>query len=87
MRICSPPIRHSCHFGVDMARRDDLIASRLDVAGIRQHIGADTLGYLSLEGMISATGATTDQLCSACFTGDYPMTVQLELDKAVLERA
>ncbi|MGH2379557.1 MAG: amidophosphoribosyltransferase [Candidatus Limnocylindria bacterium] len=87
MRICSPPIRHSCHFGVDMARRDELIASRLDVPGIQEHIGADSLGYLSLEGMIAATGASADQLCSACFTGDYPMTVQLELDKAVLERA
>ncbi len=87
MRICSPPIRHSCHFGVDMARRGDLIASHLDVAGIQQHIGADSLGYLSLEGMIASTGTTTEQLCSACFTGDYPMTVQLELDKAVLERA
>jgi amidophosphoribosyltransferase len=88
MRICSPPIRHTCHFGVDMARKGDLIASHLDVEGIRQHIGADTLGYLSLEGMIRATGATTGELCSACFTGDYPMTVQLELeDKAVLERA
>src|SRR5204863_5952237 len=48
MRICSPPIRHQCFFGVDMARRDELIASRLEVEAIRRHIGADTLGYLSL---------------------------------------
>lgn len=87
MRICSPPIRWSCHFGVDMARKDELIAAHLQVEDIRRHIGADSLGYLSLEGMIGATGATTEQLCSACFTGDYPMTVQLELDKGVLERA
>jgi amidophosphoribosyltransferase len=86
MRICSPPIRWSCHFGVDMARRDELIAARSDVEGTRRHVGADSLGYLSLEGMIAATGTRADELCSACFTGDYPMPVQLELDKTVLER-
>src|SRR5947207_700896 len=68
MRICSPPIRHQCFFGVDMARRDDLIASRLDVEEIRSQIGADTLGYLSLGGMVQATGATEGELCTACFT-------------------
>jgi len=86
MRICSPPIRHQCFFGVDMAKRDDLIASRLEVEQIRAHIGADSLGYLSLEGMISATGASSGELCSACFTGDYPVPVQLELGKGSLER-
>lgn len=85
MRICSPPIRWSCHFGVDMARRDDLIASRLDVEAIRTHIGADSLGYLSLDGMVSATGLGGDHFCTACFTGDYPIPVQLELTKDVLE--
>src|SRR5712692_7869274 len=85
LRICSPPIRHQCFFGVDMARRDELIASQLDVEGIRTHVGADTLGYLSLEGMIRATGATRGQLCTACFTGDYLVPVQLELAKDSLE--
>jgi amidophosphoribosyltransferase len=86
MRICSPPIRHQCFFGVDMARRDELIASHLEIEGIRQHIGADSLGYLSLEGMIRATGATREDLCTACFTGDYLVPVQLELSKESLER-
>ena len=85
MRICSPPIRHQCFFGVDMARRDDLIASRLDIEQIRRHIGADTLGYLSLEGMVAATGGTKGELCTACFTGDYLVPVQLELGKDSLE--
>ncbi|HVR89147.1 MAG TPA: amidophosphoribosyltransferase [Candidatus Limnocylindria bacterium] len=85
VRVCSPPIRHQCFFGVDMAKRDELIASRLDIEGIRQHIGADTLGYLSLEGMIAATDATGGELCTACFTGDYLVPVQLELTKDVLE--
>ncbi|MGH2499124.1 MAG: amidophosphoribosyltransferase, partial [Candidatus Limnocylindria bacterium] len=86
MRICSPPIRHQCFFGVDMAQRDELIASRMEIEGIRAHIGADTLGYLSLEGMIEATGATRGELCTACFTGEYLVPVQLELSKESLER-
>ncbi len=86
MRICSPPIRHACYFGVDMARRGELIAARLSVEEIRRHIGADTLGYLSLEGMVRATGGTADEYCSACFTGEYLVPVQLELDKSVLEK-
>jgi amidophosphoribosyltransferase len=86
MRICSPPIRHQCFFGVDMARRDELIASRMDVESIRRHIGADSLGYLSLEGMVRATGGTPDEFCVACFTGDYLLPVQLELTKSVFEK-
>jgi amidophosphoribosyltransferase len=85
LRICSPPIRHQCFFGVDMARRDELIASHMDEEEIRRHVGADSLGYLSLEGMIRATGATNGDLCTACFTGDYLVPVQLELTKDVLE--
>src|SRR5207247_2143298 len=85
MRICSPPIRHQCFFGVDMARRDDLIASHKDVEAIRHHIGADSLGYLSLQGMVRATGGTEGELCTACFTGDYLVPVQLELAKDSLE--
>jgi amidophosphoribosyltransferase len=69
-----------------MARRDELIASRLEIEGIRSHIGADSLGYLSLDGMIRATGATREDLCTACFTGDYLVPVQLELSKESLER-
>src|SRR5256886_1864373 len=86
LRICSPPIQHQCFFGVDMARRGELIGARLDVEGIRRHIGADTLGYLSLEGMVKATGGTREEHCTACFTGDYPVPVQLEPEKGVLER-
>src|SRR5438105_5007484 len=85
LRVCSPPLKHQCFFGVDMARRDELIASRMEVDDIRAYIGADSLGYLSVEGMITATGATAGELCTACFTGDYLVPVQLELTKDVLE--
>ncbi|GAC1490372.1 MAG: amidophosphoribosyltransferase [Candidatus Limnocylindrales bacterium] len=85
LRVCSPPIQHQCFFGVDMARREDLIASQLDTEGIRRHVGADSLGYLSLDGMIRATGGGTGEVCTACFTGDYLVPVQLDLGKDVLE--
>ena len=71
MRVASPPILHSCFMGVDMARDHDLIAAGKSVEEIRQHIGADTLAYLSLDGMMRAIGAT-DGYCNACFTGVYP---------------
>jgi amidophosphoribosyltransferase len=87
LRVCSPPIRHQSFFGVDMARREDLIASRMSEAEIREYVGADSLGYLSLDGMMRATGATGGELCTACFTGDYLVPVQLELTKDVLEAA
>jgi amidophosphoribosyltransferase len=85
LRVCSPPIEHQCFFGVDMARREDLIAAQLDVEGVRRHVGADSLGYLSLEGMVRATGGAAGEFCTACFTGDYLVPVQLELSKDVLE--
>jgi amidophosphoribosyltransferase len=85
-RICSPPIQHPCYFGVDMASRNELIAASKSVEEIRQQIGADSLGYLSLEGLIRATESPADGFCTACFTGDYPIPVQLELDKLSLER-
>ena len=86
MRITSPPMVNSCYLGIDTARREELIAARLDVEGIREHIGADTLGYLSLDGLLGATGLPQEGFCHACFSGQYPMPVQLDMDKLVLER-
>jgi amidophosphoribosyltransferase len=85
MRICAPPIRYPCFFGVDMATRWELIAAQKTVPQIRELIGADSLGYLSLEGLIEAVALPKDLFCLACFTGDYPIPVQLEMDKLALE--
>jgi len=85
MRICSPPIRHPCPFGIDMATRWELIANEKTVEEIRQHIGADSLGYLSLPGLMRAIGQSEDTFCTACFSGHYPMPVQLQMDKLVFE--
>jgi amidophosphoribosyltransferase len=85
LRICSPPIRHPCFFGVDMATRWELIAAQKTVAEIRDAIGADSLGYISIDGLIESVGLPKDYFCLACFTGDYPIPVQLEMDKLALE--
>jgi len=85
MRICAPPIRYPCFFGVDMATRRELIASHKTVPEIRDFIGADTLGYISIEGLVRSVALPRDNFCLACFTGDYPVPVQLEMDKLALE--
>ncbi len=71
VRLTSPPIRHPCHMGVDMGTRDQLIAHRLSVAQIREAVGADSLEYLSMGGMMDALGRR-DGFCTACFSGRYP---------------
>ena len=85
MRITSPPITHPCFYGVDMATRSELIAAHESVEGIRRHIDADSLGYLSVAGTVAATRQGREGLCTACFTGDYPGAVPLQFDKFVLE--
>jgi amidophosphoribosyltransferase len=86
MRICAPPIVHPCHFGIDMANQWELIASRQEVEDIRRHIGADSLAYLSLDGLMNAVEQPKNSFCTACFSGEYPMPVQLQMDKLVFER-
>lgn len=85
MRVTMPPITHPCFFGVDMGRRWELIAAHETVEEIRNSIGADTLGYLSPEGLVSAIGQPAETFCMSCFTGKYPMAVPQELDKLSLE--
>lgn len=85
MRICVPPIRYPCFFGVDMATYRELIAARKTIPEIRDFIGADSLGYLSVEGLVKAVALPRDVFCLACFTGAYPIPVQIEMDKLELE--
>ncbi len=85
MRITSPPISHPCFYGVDMATRGELIAAHMGVEAIREHIGADSLGYLSLEDTVAATGQERGDLCAACFSGEYPSAVPLQFDKFALD--
>jgi len=85
MRVAAPPITHPCFFGIDMGHRWELIAARETVEEIRRDIGADSLGYLTEEGLVEATGQSRDTFCMACFTGEYPLEVPQELDKLSLE--
>lgn len=86
LRITCPPITHACHFGVDMGHDDDLLAARATVEEMRQHIGADSLHFLSLPAMMRAIG-TSSGYCNACFTGDYPIQVRASSDKHEFEDA
>ncbi len=86
MRVSSPPTMHSCFYGVDTPERDKLLAARHDVDGIREAIGADSLAYLSLDGLYRAMGenardAEAPQYCDACFSGDYPIALTDQLNK------
>ncbi len=86
-RICAPPIRYPCVFGIDMASRRELIAAQKTIPEICKLIGADSLGYLSINGLIEAVSLPREMFCLACFTGEYPVPIQLELDKFVFETA
>ncbi len=86
VRVAAPPIKSTCHFGVDMATLDQLIAANHTVDEICQIIGADSLRYLSLEGLEASVSATRDEYCRGCFTGKYPIDVQLEMDKLRMDR-
>jgi amidophosphoribosyltransferase len=73
VRISSPPVRWPCFYGIDFAQRAELIADGLDIDGVRASIGADSLGYVSLDGLIAASEQPKSRLCRACFDGHYPI--------------
>jgi amidophosphoribosyltransferase len=86
IRIASPPVKWPCFYGIDFSTRDELIAGHLTVEEIRSSIGADSLGYVSLEGLVAATEQPPGSLCRACFDGNYPVPVaDHERGKDVLE--
>jgi len=88
VRISSPPVTWPCFYGIDFATRAELIASGIGIEDVRAGIGADSLGYISLESMIAATEQPAANLCTACFTGRYPVDLPPEvmLGKHVLEQ-
>jgi amidophosphoribosyltransferase len=86
VRIHSPQMAYSCYMGVDTGRRGELIAASHDTEGIRRAIGADSLGYLSRDGLLAAVDGDPGHFCTACFDGHYPTEVPLEMDKYALER-
>jgi len=87
VRISAPPYRWPCYYGVDTSNRSELIGARCSVEEIRQAIGADTLGYQSVEGLLKGVGVPRRKLCMACFTGRYPIPIpkDVKLSKLDLE--
>jgi amidophosphoribosyltransferase len=87
VRIASPPVKWPCFYGIDFASRAELVANGLDLDGIRRSVGADSLGYVSLEQLIAATEQPKTRLCSACFDGDYPIPLPADalMGKHLLE--
>lgn len=84
-RITCPPIKWPCFYGIDMSSRQELIASDLSVDQIKDFVGADSLGYLSLDAMVGATGSDKGTYCRACFDGEYPIPIPNDAGKFVLE--
>jgi amidophosphoribosyltransferase len=78
LRLGSPPITGPCHYGIDTPTREELIAATHSIEEIRQFLGVDSLGYLSLEGMLRAAGGPSN-FCHACFSGQYPTPVPDDL--------
>ena len=87
VRIASPPYRHPCFYGIDTANQNELIAAKMSVEEIRKYIGADSLGFLSLAGLVRAIGVKKDKLCCACLDGKYPIEIpnEAKLSKFVFE--
>ena len=85
IRITCPPVRWPCFYGIDFPTRQELIAADLTVEQITDYVGAESLGYLSLEGMVAATGDAPGSFCRACFDGEYPIAVPEGAGKFLLE--
>jgi amidophosphoribosyltransferase len=87
VRISAPPVRHPCFYGIDMANQSELVAAQNSVEDIRKIIGATSLGYLSLEGVVRAVGLKKDKFCRACFDGKYPIPIppDVQVTKLMLE--
>ena len=81
VRISSPPVKWPCFYGIDFATRAELIASGLEVEEIRRSIGADSLAYVSEAGLIEATNVAEDKLCTACFSGNYPIAIPTDMSE------
>jgi len=86
IRVSCPPHRFSCHYGIDFPNPKDLLANRMTRQEITKYLGADSLGYLDVDGMVRACGIPANKFCLACFTGDYPVPFAPEDNKEVLER-
>lgn len=82
-RISSPPVQYSCHFGMDTPNREKLLAANNTIEEMAQYIGVDSLGFISVEGLLRSVEGSGCSFCTACFSGDYPMEVELDRTKMI----
>jgi amidophosphoribosyltransferase len=85
MRISAPPIKHPCHYGIDMSTREEMIAHDRSVGEVAAELGCDSLAYISLGGVYEAVGGSRAEHCDACFSGDYPLASGDGEDKYAFE--
>jgi len=83
MRISCPPHKFPCHYGIDFSSKGELIAAKKNVEELKDYLGLDSLHYLSIEGMLEASGVKNpeDNFCKACFDGSYPVSFDPKLSK------
>jgi amidophosphoribosyltransferase len=86
LRISCPPHKFACHYGIDFPDPKNLVANQFTDEAIKDYLGVDSIGYLDVKGMVRATGLPENEFCLACFTGDYPVEFDPELDKFIMER-
>ncbi|SHK20289.1 amidophosphoribosyltransferase [Paramaledivibacter caminithermalis] len=86
LRVSSPPVTHSCYFGIDTPTRKQLIGATHSIEEIREEIGVDSLGYISIEGLVESIDMEDKRLCTACFCGNYPMEVPSSGNKFLFEK-
>jgi amidophosphoribosyltransferase len=86
MRVSCPPHKWPCAYGIDFPTRKELMAANNTQEQICEFLGADSLGYLSLDGMVRATNVPSSEFCTACYTGKYPSPIEPEIDKFIMEQ-
>jgi amidophosphoribosyltransferase len=86
MRISCPPHKHACYYGIDFPDPEKLLANQCTAEEIRKYLGADSLGYLDVDGMVRSTGQPANNFCMACFNGDYPVAFDDQFDKLIMEK-
>ena len=86
MRVTCPPLKYPCFFGIDFPTKEELIASNQSIKDIAKHLGLDSLEYISLGGMLKSMKQPDDNFCTACFSGNYPVTLPKKLSKYILEK-
>ena len=85
LRISCPPHRHACYYGIDFPDPEKLLANQMGLDAVRDYLGVDSIGYLSEEGMVRATGQDRSKYCMACFNGEYPLKYDAAFAKNILE--